>query len=105
MLKKILISTLLLGSTSAYSAIHWTADVKYITVYPNERAQIILSSPSSPNPAGSTFNCTSNVVTIGNPVSPSMLSVALTLYTTNRKVRIGIDSENGNCTATYLTAF
>jgi hypothetical protein len=104
MLRIIVACSLLICSTHVFSAVHWTANVKKVTVFPDGKSRIILENVSSPNPSGSTFDCTSNVVILGNPVEPSMLSVALTLYTTKNQVRIGIEGSGDNCSASYLTA-
>ncbi len=103
MLRKTIFVLGILASFSTY-AVNWTANIKTVTVFPSGKAQIILENLSSPNPAGSSPVCTNNIVLLGNPANTSLLSLALTLYTTQKQVRIGVEGSGSNCFASYISS-
>jgi len=107
-MKKCILTILLLSSVHfpAYAAlVTWTADIKSITVFPSGKAQIVLTTPTNPNPAGNSWSCPNSIVLLGNPANKSLLSLALTNYVSQRPVRIGVDptSLNAICQANNLS--
>jgi hypothetical protein len=103
----IAIGIILFSNSSMAESVHWSAKVKWVTVKEDNSAWVGLDSPYAPNPAGSTWDCSSGIVWLGvkdSPAPRNMLSAALTLYTTQKSVRIGVRGSGANCEAYYLSA-
>ncbi|KJY76668.1 hypothetical protein TW78_04360 [Vibrio coralliilyticus] len=105
----ILLATLLLATPSlaADDEVHWTATVSMVTAKENESAWVGLKNLESPNPSSATWTCSNNIVWLSSKDKPSpkaMLSTALTLYSTQKSVRIGVTGSGQNCEARYISA-
>ena len=98
--KLMLISGLLV--TSNVCAVTWTANIKSVTVFPSGKATITLDNLVSPNPAGSSWDCTNGVVLLGDPANSALVSISLAQYTTKTQVRIGISGTGSSCQASYI---
>jgi hypothetical protein len=103
MSKKLIFIFGFLFSVNVY-AVNWTANVKNVTVYPSGKAAVILENVSSPNPAGSVWECTSSIVLLGDPAESALISIALTQYTTQKQVRIGVEGTGSNCFVSYISS-
>jgi len=100
--KLYLISCLLLIYSSRTLAVGWTAEIEDIRVWDNDKAEIFISNPREPYPAGSTWQCDYNLVLIGDPVSKAMLSTALTAYAANKTIRIDVQGFGVSCSIKYI---
>lgn len=108
MKKFFLLSLFIFSSGSAIAnQVHWTATVKWVHITDKDTAWIGLTTPSNPNPSSAEWDCANNVVWLKSkdePAPKGMLSIALTLYATQKSVRIGVKKTEGTCQAFYLTA-
>jgi hypothetical protein len=102
MKKIIAISLLSVISMNAY-AVDWTADIKSFIAYPSGKVNLVLENVSNPNPASSVWSCTNSLVTLGSPANSALTSLALTLYTLKKQIRIGVTGTGTTCTASYIT--
>jgi hypothetical protein len=96
-----------LPTLSIADTVHWSAKVKWVTVFENRSSWIGIENPYAPNPTSSVWICGDNIVWLGAKDQPSpanMLSTALTLYANKNPVRIGIRIEGNVCEAIYLSA-
>ena len=87
--------------------VHWTAKIKWVNAQEDDAVWVGLDNPINPNPATSPWKCSSDIVWLGtkDKAAPkSMTSVALTLYSTFKTVRIGVRGTGSNCEAMYLSA-
>lgn len=87
--------------------VHWTAKVKWVSVHESESASIALTAPYAPNPVTAIWECGNGVVALSKkdlPAPKAMLSTALTLYATQKTVRIGVRGTGADCEAWYLSA-
>ena len=91
----------LLTSLSVNAA-NWTANIKTVTVSPTGKAHAVLENWSRPYPVGSTWNCASNVVLLGDPDNRAVISIARAQSTTQNQVRIGIEGAGSNCYVSYI---
>ena len=106
-MKRLLLALLVLVSASANAQVHWTGTIEYITVKSDGSGYIFINSPVGPNPANSTWGCSSDVVHLGakgSPVQPAFLSQALAAYTTKRIIRLGVTGSGDDCETQYITA-
>ncbi|NOH22392.1 hypothetical protein [Vibrio europaeus] len=104
-----LLATLLLATPSFASdnEVHWTATVNMVTAMENESAWVGLENLESPNPSSASWNCTNNIVWLSSKDKPSpkaMLSTALTSYSTQKSIRIGVTGSGQSCEARYISA-
>ncbi len=83
-------------------AVGWTAEIQDVRVWENNKAEIFVSNPRDPNPAGSTWNCDYNLILIGNPVGQSMLSTALTAYAAGKTIRVNVQGSGISCSINYI---
>ena len=101
--KYILVSTiLLLVSSNNVFAVGWTIEVVDLRVWSTDKAEIFAANPRDPYPAGSTWGCDYNLILIGNPVSDSMLSTALTAYAANKSIRVDVQGSGTSCSINYI---
>ena len=102
-IKFILVLVLIsLGLSSKVFAVGWTVEVQDIRVWSNDKAEIFVSNPRNPYPAGNGWNCDYNLVLIGNPVASSMLSTALTAYAAGKSIRIDVQGSGISCSIGYI---
>lgn len=109
-MKKIVLTGLVLfalaPSISYAQVINWTAKIKKIHVSSSE-VKVFVSNLSESNPNGSTWACTSDLVTVGtfeDQVSTSLkYSAAMEAYKSNVSVRIGVKGSGTNCLLEYIT--
>ena len=105
---KIVLAVSLLIASSAASAqvINWTVSIQKMHVA-NDTAKVFVQGATSPNPSGSTWNCTSNVVSLGgytNPIPATLkYSTAMEAYKSGATARIGVEGSGTNCILTYIT--
>lgn len=92
--------------SNAYSGeSNWTGNVKQVIARDTGVVSVIVDAPRSPNPSDATFNCQSGVVYLASTTSAppnSMVSVALTAYSTQKEIRIGINGTGSTCVADYI---
>ncbi|USD98372.1 hypothetical protein CTT30_20320 [Vibrio coralliilyticus] len=94
-------------SVASEGEVHWTATVYRVTAMENESVWIGLKDHTNPNPASSEWKCGHDIVWLSSNNKPSpkaMLSTALTAYSTQKPVRIGVTQNSGLCEARYLSA-
>ena len=83
-------------------AVAWTAEIENVRVWDTNKAEIFLKNPRNSNPSGQTWNCGSNIVLIGNPVAPSLLSLALSSWVANKTVRLNVTGSGAGCRTNYI---
>ena len=98
---------LCLNVTSVYGGWteNWTGEIKWINVLEDGTAYIFIDDPRQ-GPS-ITFHCANNIVYLGTKnVEPnkSMLSLAMTVYATNKTIRFGIRGTADSCEAGYISA-
>jgi len=94
-----IVFTLLTANTYAAA---WTVEIEDVRVWNNGKAEIFIANPRNPNPAGSTLNCNSNMVSMGNPANTAMLSLAISSWIANKKVRLTINGQGDGCQISYI---
>jgi len=102
MFKKIVLVSLIVFSASA-NAVDWTANIKSVSVYPDGSANIRLENLTDSSPSQSTLGCDNDWVILGAPADRSLLSAALTAYTVNKQIRVGVEGSGITCTVSYIT--
>lgn len=106
--KTILFLMMILVADCVYAVdTHWSAKVKWVSVNENESANIALTTPYAPNPNTAIWVCSNGIVALSiknMPAPKNMLSTALTLYATQKTVRLGVRGSGVNCEAWYLSA-
>lgn len=97
---------LIFGLSSVFSnaahAVGWTGEIENVRVWDTDKVEIFIKNPRNPNPAGSTWNCDYNIVLIGNPVKPSILSLALSSWVAGKSIRINVTGAGLSCATSYI---
>lgn len=83
-------------------AVGWTVEIEDVRVWSSDKVEIIVANPRSSNPAGRVWGCDYNLILIGDPVTPSMLSMALTAYVANKSIRIDVQGAELSCSINYI---
>jgi hypothetical protein len=100
------ISLLTTASAASAQVVHWTVTVQKMYVG-NDTAKLFVQGAASPNPSGSTWNCTSNLVSLGgytDPIPATLkYSTAMEAYKSGATARIGVEGSGSNCILTYIT--
>jgi len=95
-------------SSNVYSndtVVNWTGRISNMTVLESEVSYIFLNNLTSPSPA-SNWSCTSNIVYLKSKTEAAgnkFYSHALTAYTLDKTIRIGVKGSGSSCVATYIT--
>ena len=99
------IALLALSSTAAASVVHWTVTINRVFVG-DETAKVFVHGAKHPNPGGSQWNCTSDVVSLGgytNPIPASLkFSAAMEAYKSGTTARIGVEGSGTECKLKYI---
>ena len=83
-------------------AVGWTMEIEDVRVWSTDKAEIFVANPREPNPAGNNWGCDYNLIRIGDPVSSSMLSTALTAYAAGKTVRADVQGSGLDCSIYYI---
>lgn len=90
------------GLMSNAYAVGWTAEIRDIRVWNNDKVEIFLSNPRDSNPAGNTWTCENDRVVVGNPVSQSMLYATMAAFTVGKTIRVDVIGANKTCSINYI---
>lgn len=101
-----IISLVAVSSATLAQTINWTVTVQKIQIS-DETAKVLVHGTTSPNPSSSVWNCTSNLVSLGdysNPVPVTLkYSTAMEAYRSGATARIGVEGSGTDCRLTYIT--
>lgn len=90
------------GFFSNSYAVGWTAEIKDIRVWNNDKVEIFISNPRDSNPVNATWGCENDLVLVGNPVSQSMLHTTLTAFNVGKTIRMDVIGYNKSCFINYI---
>ncbi|BDU37647.1 hypothetical protein [Vibrio nigripulchritudo] len=105
---RVLLSAALLfaSSTATASVVHWTVLINKVYVG-DDTAKVFVHGAKHPNPGGSQWNCTSNLVSLGgytDPIPASLkFSAAMEAYKSGTTARIGVEGSGTECKLKYIT--